>query len=292
MGVLYNSLMPPQCHMKHESFCIVDDRSSILFSTRYLNACYSKTASSFYHSFLLVICRVGHVHDASYPRSLPEFGDHINTNETNENTKSESNRPLAPLTTSTIRGESISCDARNRKSINALTGPIHQSRLGTAIESVSLGLESSVDVDSRPLLQPAALGDAQLSSLAQPVDGSIKDRRNAESRQEKHKTLFSLLDNNFNAADVPLPPSPLLMPSDDSPRDREDSLASITSGIRKRLRDESDDDIIQISVSFKKAMTRTRMIAVSVQKPDHRVIISSLIAQASDRPSIFNVSRG
>ena len=291
MGVLYDSSRPPQCHMKHESFCIVDDRSSVLFSTKYRNACYSKTASSLYHSFLLVICRVGHVRDASYPRSLPEFGDHVNTNETNENAKSESNRPLAPLTTSTIRGESISCDAGNQKSVNALTGPIHQSRLGTAIESGSLGLGHRVDVDSRPRLQPAGLGDAQLSSLAQPVDESIKDRRNAESRQEKQKTFFCILDNNFNAADVPLPPSPLLMPSGDRPSDREDSLASITSGIRKRLRDESDDDIIQISVSFKKAMTCTRMIAVSVQEPDHRVIISALTAQASDRPSIFDVSR-
>ena len=291
MGVLYDSSRPPRCHMKLDSYCIVDDRSSISFATRYRNARYSKTASSLYHSFLLVVCRVGHVHDTTHPRSLPDFGDHASINVTNENSKSDSNQPLASLTTSTLGEESIGCDGRNQKSVNALSGPIHQSRLGTAIESDSLGLGHGMNVDSRTRLQPAGSTDAQTSSLAQRFDASIKDPRNAESRQEKQNMLFSLLNDTFNAADIPLPPSPLLMPSDNCPSDREDSLASITSRVRKRLRDDSEDEIIQIPVSFKKAMMRTRMIAVSVQEPDHRVIISALTAQASDRPSMFNVSR-
>ena len=128
MGVLYNLLMPRRCHMNHDGFSPIDDRPLTSSPTRYCSPSYSETASGSYHTCLLNICRVGHVHIATSQRSLPGAGDQNKTNRAIEEAKDTKNDLLALFGT-IVRARSVSYDDIFRDSDIVLKGAIHQSRL-------------------------------------------------------------------------------------------------------------------------------------------------------------------
>ena len=290
MGVLYNSSIPSQCNVYHDSFSINDDRSCASFSTRHRSAYYSGTASRLYHSFLLVICHVGHVRGTSHQWSLQGNGDKVKTLERIENAEDKSDGTLALSGKMTIRRGPASCGAATRKSEN-LT-PIHQSRHAARKQPPDeLAPGDAGDTDSRPISKPASLGNNHPATQANPGAESIKDRAIAESRQEKQKFSVCALEDNIDAADVPLPPSPPPLPLNDHNKGREHVLASVVSRLQKRAREDNYEDVTQIPVHFKKVMRRSQKVTVYEQQPDAKSILSAILAEPKDSLPTFEVSR-
>ncbi len=235
MGALYSSSRPSHCHTNHDGFCIVDDRSCISFATKYRSTSYSKTACSLYHSFLLVICHVGHVHDASDEQCLPGIGDQVKTTEGSTKAKYNGGGLLVPSATTRVRGLSFSCGPGTSELDNIPTGSIHQSRIGARKEPLgSLGPGGPANIDNKPHLKPASLGDKQMASQAEVLEGFSKDQHIAQSCQKAQKVSFCRVKDNTNAATASLHPSPAPTLLVEHPKGREHGLASVASRFEKR----------------------------------------------------------
>lgn len=290
MGVLFNSPRTSQCHMSDDGFCIVDDRSCTSFGTKHRSTRYSRTASSLYHSFLVVICRVGHVHNANHHRSLPTTGDNKKTDEGSGKAEHTTDGPLALSTTAAVPGQSICCSAGTQESDNVLTSLIHKSRSDAKIQPLgSLIAGDSANADSKPRIKSASLGDKQNGAQEEPPEESISHV--AESRREELTLSFSSFDDEFNAADVPLPPSPAPMLLVDRSKGGNYGQAPTAGRFEKRRRDDSDDEITPNPVCFKRVMRRTLEITVSMRQDDAKVMLLEVVAKASNRPSTFEVAR-
>ena len=292
MVVLFNSSRPSQCHMSDDGFCIVDDRSCTSFATKYRSACYPRTASSLYHSGLLVICRLGHVRNANHQWSLPTTGNKVKANEGSGKAKHKSDGLSALSATASVPGRSICCSSGTQKSDNVLTSPIHESQLGARAQPLgSLTPGDAANVDSKPRMKSASLGDKQKGAQKKPLEESVQDRHMAESRREELKLSFSSFEDNINAADVPLPPSPSPMLLVDRSKGRNHGPAATAGRFEKRQRDDSDDEIKPNPVHFKKVMRRTLKITVSTQQHDARVLLLEILAKPCNRLSTFEVAR-
>ena len=290
MGVLYNSSIPSQCNVYYDSFSINDDRSCASFSTRHRSACYSGTASRLYHSFLLVICHVGHVRGISYQWSLQGNGDKVKTLEGIENAENKSDGTLALSGKMTIRRRPVSCGAATRKSEN-LT-PIHQSRHAARKEPPDeLAPGDAGDTDGKPISKPASLENNHPATQANPGAESIRGRAVAESRQEKQKFSVYALEDEINAANVPLPPSPPPLPLNDHHKGREHVLASVVGRLQKRAREDNYGDVTQTPVHFKKVMRRSQNVMVYEQQLDAKTIFSAVLAEPIGSLPTFEVSR-
>ena len=284
MGVLYNSSTPSQCNCYHDSFCINDDRSCASFSTRRRSAYFSGTAPRLYHSFLLVLCRVGHVHHSSHQWSLQENGDKFKILERSKKGELKSDGTLALSGKTTIRKWPASCEARIWKSENPTL--IHQPR-----HEDELAPEDACDADEKSVSKLASLGDDHPATQANPGEEPIKDQGFAESRQEELKLSICALEDTINAADVPLPPSPTLPPLNDRHRRKEQILASVAGRLEKRPRDDNDEDGTHMPVLFKRLMRYSQKATVYVQQPDAKTILCALPAELRDSLPRFEVSR-
>ena len=284
MGVVYNLSKPCRCHMNNDGFCIVDDRSRISFSTRYRSASYSETASSLYHTCLLTICRVGHIHDATSQGSLPGTRDQLKTIQTIEKARDTSKDLLALSANRIVRARSVSYDDRFRDSAKALEGPIHQSRfdLVPSVESAS--------IDSKPQLRRKSLGDSPTAVPRKLLIDTVKERQAAGIPQEQ-QVISSFSKSNDYAADVPLPSSRFSMRLVDRTKRRQHGTTAIAGKSEKREREDSDDDITQIPVERKKAKRRTLKVTVSVKAHEAKGEFSASPVKPGDQPSLFDVAR-
>ena len=290
MGVLYNPSIPSQCNVYHDSFCIKDDRSCASFPTRHRNACYSGTASRLYHSFLLVICHVGHVRVTSHEWSLQGNGGIVKILERTQNAEHKSDGTLALSGKITIRRPPASCGAAPRKS--EILTPILQSRHAARKQPPDeLASGDAGDTDGKPIAKPACVGDNHPAIQANPGAESIKDRGIAESRQEEQTLSVCALEDNINAADVPLPPSPPPLPLNDHPEGREYVLASVAGRLEKRPREDNHEDVTQNPVHFKKVMRRSQNVTVYEQQPDAKTILFAVLAEPKDSQPTFEISR-
>ena len=290
MGVLYNPSIHSQCNVYHDSFCIKDDRSCASLSMRHRSAYYSGTASKFYHSFLLVVCHVGHVRGTSHQWSLQGDGDKVKTLGRIQNAEHKSDGTLVLSGKMTIRRRPASCGAAPRKSEN-LT-PILQSRhAARKLPPDELAPGDAGGTDGNPISKPASLRDNHPATQANPGIESIKDRGSAESRQEEQKFSVCALEDNINAADVSLPPSPPPLPLNDYPEGRKYVLASVAGRLEKRPREDNHEELTQNPVHFKKVMRRSQNVTVYEQQPDAKTILSAVIAEPKDSLPTFEISR-
>ena len=290
MGVLYNSSIPSQCKVYHDSFCIVDDRSCASFSTRHRSAYYSGTAPRLYNSFLLVICRVGHVHNTSQHWLLQGNGDEVKTLERSKKAEHKSDGTLALSGKMTTRRWPASCGSGTRKSED-LT-PIHHSRDGAREQPLDeLAPGDAGHTGGKPVPKPASLADDHPATHAYPWVDSIKTRGIAESRQEEQKFSVCALEDYINAADVPLPPSPPPLPLNDEPKGKEHVLASVAGRLEKRPRDDNQEDVTQIPVYFKKVMRASRNVTEYEQQSNTKAILSAIFAEPKDSLPKFEVTR-
>ena len=288
MGVLYHSLMPPPRHVYHDGFSINDDRSRISFPTKNRSACYSRTASSLYNSFLLVICSVGHAQDTSDEWSLPDIGVRVKTLEGQREPRHKSNGPTALSGTASVQNRPAGCRVGTREPDTILT-LIHRPRQNAREQPwTSLSAGDPPKTDSRLPLKPASLGGNPLAAHANTVEESIKDRNLAENHQDEQSILFRSMKDYTIAADVPLPPSPPLTPLS---RSKAHPPASIPSKIEKRQRDGSDEDITQGVLCFKKLMSRRHKVKVSVHQYEATRDSSTILAEPGNRAYIFNATR-
>ena len=283
MGVLYDSSRPSKGHLNYESFSVVDDSSCVSFSSKYRSACYPRTASSIYHGLLLVICRVGSVRNAKHQHSPPVVGDQVKPLERSKKAKHKSDEHSASSPITNQRSRSASCDAGTRVLDPALKGPINQSRLGARKLSLdSLLVKASTDIASKP----------QAVFQAKPSVEFVKDRQIAESRREGQNILIIQSEDNVNPAEVPLPPSPCLLPVVERLEGRKQATASIAGIVVKRQREESNDDTTESPFQFKKAMRWTKRVTVSVQLHDTNGTVLALLAEPRAEPSTFDVAGG
>ena len=290
MGVLYNSSIPSQCNVYHDSFCIVDDRSCASFSTRHRSAYYSGTALRLYHSFLLVICRVGHVHNTSRHWLLQGNGDEVKTLERSKKAEHKSDGTLALSGKMTTRRWPASCGAGTRKSED-LT-PIHHSRDGAREQPLDeLAPGDAGHTGGKPVPKPASLADDRSATHANPWVDSIKTRGIAESRQEEQKFSVCALEDCINAADVPLPPSPPPLTLNDDSNRGEHVLDSVAGRCENRPRDDSHEDVTEIPVCSKKVKRRLQNVIVNERQPDAKTMLSAVLAEPKYSLPKFEVPR-
>ena len=273
MGVLCDSSIPSQCNVYHDSFCIIDDRSCASFSTRRRSAYFS-----------------GHVHHTSHQWSPQENGEKSKILERSKKAELKSDGTLSLSDETTIRRWPASCGARNRKSENPTL--IHQPRHGARKQPLDeLAPEDACDTDGKPVSKLASLGDDHPATQANPGEEPIKDQGIAKSHQEEQKLSFYALEDNTNAADVPLPPSPPPLPLKDHHKRREQILASVAGRLVKRPRDDNHEDVPQISVHFKRVMRYSQKVTVHVQQPDAKTTLCAVSAEPRDSLPRFEVSR-
>lgn len=293
MGVLYYSSRPSQLQLTHDSFDIVNDRSSVSFSFDSRSACQSRAASSLCHSFLLVICNIGQIRKASHhQRSLPVVEDRLKPFEEGKTSKTNSNNNLVLPVGANASRRSLSCDVGTRAFDDINVGTIHHSRLRARNLSLgSLSAGATADIDTESLTKSPFRVENQTRFQRVPLREYVKDRQIAESRRDKQKSLICSFEDNLNAADVPLPPSPTIVPLVDRPKGRQQSVTSIAGSVIKRQRDDSDDDTKQGSVQFKRAMTCTQNVRISMQLHDAYGKVPGSLAELNDRTSAFDTSR-
>ena len=260
--------------MNHDGFSPIDDRPLTSSPTRYCSPSYSETASGSYHTCLLNICRVGHVHIATSQRSLPGAGDQNKTNRAIEEAKDTKNDLLALFGT-IFRARSVSYDDIFRDSDIVLKGAIYQSRLD-AIEPRldSAPLEDAATVVSKPRLGSKSLGDNPTAVQKKPLSDTVKKRPAAKPPQEQQITS-SISKRNEYATDAPLPSLRFPKRLVDRSKCRQHGTTAIAGGSEKQERKDSDDDIAQIPIERQKANAK---FSASGIKP-------------GDQPSLFEVAR-
>lgn len=293
MGVLCYSSRPLQHQLTHDSFDIVDDRSCVSFPSESRSAYHSRAASSLYHSFLLVICHVRIIRNASqHQGSLPVVEDQVKPFQEGETSKTNSNyHSVLSVGTNTSR-RSLSCDVGTRAFDDINVGTIHHSRVRArklSLESLSAG--ATADIDTKSLINPPSRGEDRTQFQRNPLGEYVKDREIAKSRRDEQKPSICSSEDNVDAADVPLPPSPTFMRRVDRTKGRQISITSFAASVVKRQRDGSDDDTTQVSVQFKRAMTCTQKLRISVHLHDPSGNFPALLAKPNDRTSTFDISR-
>ena len=290
MGVLPNLLMPCRCHINHDGFSPIDDLPLISFSSRYRSPSRSETASISYHTCLLIICRVGYVHDATSQRSLPGIGDQLKTNQAIEKASGTRENLLAVSATRIVRARSVSYDDISQNSDMVLKGSIRQSRRGSIKSRLnSVPLEDAATVGSKPRLRSKSLGDNP-TAVQRPLSDTVKGSQAADHPQEQ-QIIPSISKRNKYAADTPLPSSRFSKRLVDRSKLREHGTTAIAGGFKKREREDSDDDITRIPIQRKKAKGRTLKVTVSVKAHDAKVKFSASLAKPADQPSLFDVAR-
>ena len=291
MGVLYNLLTPCRYHMNHDGFSPIDDRRLTSFSTRHCRPSYLETASSSYHTCLLNICRVGHVHSATSQRSLPGAGDQNKTNQANEKAKDTRNDLLALSGTTIVRARSVSYGDIFRVSGMVLKGSIHQSRLDAINPRLDLApLEDVATVGRIPRLRSKSLGDNPTAVQRKPLGDTLEERQAAKPPQEQ-QMIPSISKRDEYAADTPMPSSRFSKRLVDRSKWRQHGITAIAGGSEKREREDSDDDITQIPIERKKAKRRTLNVTVSIKAHDANGKFSASTMKPGDQPSLFDVAR-
>ena len=292
MGVLYSLSIPSQCNVYHDSFSIIDDRSCVSSCKNRHSTYFSGTVSELYHSFLFVICRVGHVDSTSHQWPLQGIKDPVKTLGQSKKTEEKNNGLLEGPGQSILRRRFVSCGAETRKPDFPTT--IHRSRHGSENQLDELAPGDAGAVDGKPLPKLASLGDHHPAIQANPGEESINNESFAESRQEERKLSAGVLEDNINAADVPLPLSPPLLPLNDHPKGRKQVLPCVAGRLEKRQRDDNHEDVTQFPVRFKKVMSRSQKVlapSVYVQQPDAITLLSAVPVKPRDSLPRFEVAR-
>lgn len=279
--------------MTRDSFDIVDDRSRVSLRSASRSAYHSRTASSQYHSFLVIICRVGPIGKASYFQwPVPKVEDQVEPLEENETTKINSNdQSILSVRRNALR-RSLSCGYGTQAFDDINVGTIHRSRL--RVRTLSLGsftVGDTAETNTEPLKQPSLWREDRTKSQEKPLGEYIEGQEIAESRPDEQNASIFSNEDDLNAADVPLPPSPTTMPLVHRPKSGQQSIKSLAGSAIKRRREDGDDDTAQVSVQLKKVLTCTQKVTVSMQLVDTYSKAPTLLVEPNDLTSTFDISR-
>ena len=290
MGVLYTSSIPSQRNVYHDSFSIIDDRSCASFCANRRSTYFSDTVSGICHSFLLVICCNDYVDSPSHQWQLQRTGDQVKNLGQRRKIEGKKNGLLTPSGKSTIQRRVVNCGAETRKSELSPTiyGSLHSAEVQLLDE---LAPGDAGAADGKPLPKLTILGDDHPEIQASPGKESINDQGLAENRQKEQKLSAGALEDNIKAAEVPLPPSPPLLPLNDYPKEGKQISPSVAGRLEKRQRDDNHEDGTQNTVCFKRVMSRSQNVTVYVQQPNATTILSAVAAEPRASLSRFEVSR-
>ena len=169
MGVLYASSRPSQ-HCGHDGgFGDGHESACPSMVPRYRRAHSFRAPSGLQHSFPLVICRVGLVHDAEKQRLLPGYAKQSKILEQSGKDRNKSDKISAVFATATVEGRSRTSDTGVRSHDNT---SINQSRLGAKCGSpVS---EGAADVQSKSRLLPAPFSEEEMKLHGTLLEEFIK----------------------------------------------------------------------------------------------------------------------
>ena len=358
MGVLYASSRPSQHYGNDGGFGDGHESACAPVAPRYRRAHSFGAASGLHHSFPLVICRVGLVHNAEKQRLLPGYAKQFKILEESKNDRNKSDEISPVSATATVGERSCSSDTGVRSPDNT---SIDQSCLGARYDSLTP--EGEANVQNQPYMQLAHLLEDHMKILGKPLEEVVKFVANEtlslfmkdfissliaktvvnfamdllkamliamgkvfikhfgnvpskgfiddiflglddesptsrsftdgpipENHGEEQKPSGHPIEDKIDPAEVPLPPSPDLTPLNSRPRIRKIAAASVTSSFEKRPRDDGDENITEFQICIKRARSRKKEFAISVQRRDDSVDFA-VLAEASDRPSNFDVSR-
>ena len=272
--------------MNHDDELGVDDQSCVPFATEPRSAHSSRAESSSYHSLLLVLCRVGHIHYATRPKSLPHTGDQLKSVERTEKAEHESSGLATLSATTTVREGLVSCTPGTRKPKNTLAVSIYKSRLDNREQPLgSLAPEDAADMDRKPhsTLENSDSNQAETDHQAKPLEETVRPPI-AKARQGKLETSSCSFEDHVDPADVPLPPSPSSILLVNRSNGGKLDLASTAGYSNKRQRDDFDNDLEQISVPSKKVMPRKQKTTVS-ERRDYKWL-PALLAESNKFPPL------
>ena len=292
MGFLYSSLLPAKSYISHDAFCIVDDRSCVSLADACRSSFCSRMVNSTCHSFLPLICHVGHFLAANHQRSWPETENQVTIARRWKAKDKERNRFLVLSAPILVSERLAGCDAAIQKPIGVDTEPIHQSRSGPRRQPLASPVpESAAGIDHKPRLKPANVRGSESTPQEGPHEEPARNRHISASYQEEQKPSLCLLEDNDDAANVPLPPSPSPILLVDRSKGQENGPASIAASFKKRQPEADDDEDTKISVCLKKLRNHKQLVTICVKRYDGNVAFPAVLAKTSDQPSKFDASR-
>ena len=239
----------------------------------------------------ILICHVSHSLAANHQRLGPETENQV-TIAGRWKTKDKTGNRFLVLSAPIIVSKRLAgCDAANQKPIGVDTEPIHQSRSGPRRQpSASPVPESAAGIDHKPRLKLENVRGSESTPQEGPHKEPARNRHISASYEEEQKPSLCSLEDNDDAANVPLPPSPSPNLLVDRSKGQENGAASIAASFKQRQRDADEDEDTTISVHLKKLRNHKQLVTIWGERDDAKVAFSAVLAETSDRPSKFDAS--